>query len=512
MPSFSAFTLSAAFLIIALVLSSIRQRRTLPAPPGPAPLPIFGNFLSLPAKHQWVTFANWSKTLQSDLISVRSFGQLTLVINSKKVVKDLYEHRSAKYSDRPMFVILELTGWDFNTGLIPYSEKWRARRRLLHATLHEKAAQRYRPLQRAKVHELLCGLHSSPEKFESHISRLAGTIAIAVAYGDIGGKRQIDEFIHQAREAAETLSKTMWPHSITLNALPFLRHFPGWLPGFGFQGLARRCRKLITDMQNVPWAVVERAMPSMASKMMENLEKIKIGPDSLQAAKDACAITFAAGADTTSSAMTTAVLCLLRNPEIQLRAQQEIDEVVGHHCLPSYEDRSSLPYVDAIHREVLRWHPVLPLSVARAALEDDIYNGYFIPKGTELFLPYRAMSRDPDEYPEPESFKPERFIKSDGTLNDDNMRYIFGFGRRLCSGHHLADATVWMAIASVLAVFRLVPVKDEYGHEGPVEAKYTSGLVSRPLPFKCAFEPRDEKARALLAQLQDHEDTEQLSY
>ncbi|KAA1476680.1 cytochrome P450-like protein [Dentipellis sp. KUC8613] len=118
------------------------------------------------------------------------------------------------------------------------------------------------------------------------------------------------------------------------------------------------------------------------------------------------------------------------------------------------------------------------------------------------------MARDPDEYPEPESFKPERFIKPDETLNDDNVRHIFGFGRPLCSGHHLPDVTVWMAIASVLAVFRLVHVKDEYGHEGPVEAKNTSPLVSRPLPFKCAFEPRDEKARALLAQLQDQEDIE----
>ncbi|TFY66043.1 hypothetical protein EVG20_g5042 [Dentipellis fragilis] len=485
MTSSDAFVLALAILVVTLVVSSIRRRWALPAPPGPPSLPILGNFLSLPAQQQWVIFSNWSKALQSDLISVRSFGQLTLVINSRKVVKELcglsiaftYSPRVTQYRDlTDLRVVLFRTGWDFNTGLIPYSEKWRARCRLLHATLHERAAQRYRPLQRVKVHELLCSLHSSPENFESHISRLAGAIAIAVAYGDIGGKRQIDEFIHQAREAAETLSKTIWPHSITLNALPFLRHFPGWLPGFGFQGLARRRRELIADMQNVPWAIVEQGMaentatPSMASKMIDNLEKTKIGPDSLQAAKDACAITFVAGADTTSSAMTTAVLCLLRHPEIQHRAQQEIDQVVGHHRLPTYEDRSSLPYVEAIYREALRWHPVLPLSVARAALEDDIYDGYFIPKGTIL------------------------------TANVC-----------LCSGHHLADATVWMAIASVLAIFRLVPAKDEYGNEVPVRVEYTSGLVSHPLPFKCAFEPRDEEARVLLAQLQDQEAMEQLS-
>ncbi|TFY66046.1 hypothetical protein EVG20_g5047 [Dentipellis fragilis] len=479
MASFSAFLLATAVLVAAFVVSSIRRRRALPLPPGPAGLPILGNFLSLPAEQQWVTFANWSKALQSDLISVWNFGHLTLVLNSKKLAKELYERRSAKYSDRPAFVIFQLTGWDFNAAFLPYSDKWRARRRLLHATLHERAAQEYHPLQRAKAYGLLCKLHSDPENFESHITSLAGDVAIAVAYGKVGDKRQSDEFIRQARETMEILSKTALPHSVIINSLPFLRHLPGWLPGFGFQTLAQQCRRLITDMQNVPWAVVERGMaentvtPSMASKMIENLEKAEIGPDSVQAAKDACAVTFAAGADTTVSAMTTAVLGLLLYPENQHRAQQEIDRVVGRNRLPTYEDRSSLPYVEAVYREALRWHPVLPLSVVRAAFEDDVYDGYFIPKGTSLVANVWAMTRDPDEYPDPESFKPERFIKPDGMLNSDDMRYVFGFGRRLCSGQHLADATVWMGIASVLAVFRLVPEKDEDGHEVPVEVEYT---------------------------------------
>ncbi|TFY66047.1 hypothetical protein EVG20_g5046 [Dentipellis fragilis] len=483
MTSSSAFVLSVAILVTAFIASSIRRRRALPAPPGPASIPILGNFFSLQGKQPWVTFANWSKALQSDLISVRSFGHLTIVINSKKVARELYERRSAKYSDRPASLIFKLTGWDFNAGLMPYSEKWRARRRLLHATLHQKVAQEYRPLQRAKAHELLCDTHSDPENFKFHVSRLSGIIAIAVAYGDIGDRRKSDEYICQAQEAVNTLSKTSWPRLVIVNDLPFLQHLPGWFPGCGFQGVAQQCRKLIADMQNVPWAIVERGMaentatPSMASKMIENLEKNEVGPDSLQAAKDACAVTFAAGADTTVSAIMTATLGLLLHPETQHRAQQEIDRVVGRNRLPTYEDRSSLPYVEAVYREAFCWHPVLPLSVLRAAYEDDIYDGYFIFKGTPLAANVWAMTRDPVEYPEPDSFKPERFIRPGGTLNDDDMRYIFGFGRRFCSGQHLADATVWMAIASVLAVFRILPAKDEDEHEVPVKVEYTNGLI-----------------------------------
>ena len=68
-------------------------------------------------------------------------------------------------------------------------------------------------------------------------------------------------------------------------------------------------------------------------------------------------------------------------PEVQLEAQEEIDRIVGTKRLPNFEDRPNLPYVDAIVKEVLRWHPVAPIGVPHMTTEDDIFNGYLIPKG-----------------------------------------------------------------------------------------------------------------------------------
>jgi cytochrome P450 len=70
------------------------------------------------------------------------------------------------------------------------------------------------------------------------------------------------------------------------------------------------------------------------------------------------------------------------HPDIQKKAQSEIDTVIGTHRLPEFEDRPSLPFVEALYREVMRWKPVAPLGVAHAASTDDICNGYFIPKGS----------------------------------------------------------------------------------------------------------------------------------
>ncbi|KAG1849808.1 cytochrome P450 [Suillus tomentosus] len=72
-------------------------------------------------------------------------------------------------------------------------------------------------------------------------------------------------------------------------------------------------------------------------------------------------------------------------PDVQRRAQAEIASVIGRDRLPTFEDRASLPYVEAILRETFRWHPILPLDLPHATSSDDIYDGYFIPKGL-LFL------------------------------------------------------------------------------------------------------------------------------
>jgi cytochrome P450 len=69
-------------------------------------------------------------------------------------------------------------------------------------------------------------------------------------------------------------------------------------------------------------------------------------------------------------------------PDIQKKAQAEIFRVIGSSRLPTYDDRASLPYIEALYREVLRWKPPVPLNTAHVTTEADIYNGLHIPKGS----------------------------------------------------------------------------------------------------------------------------------
>jgi hypothetical protein len=79
-------------------------------------------------------------------------------------------------------------------------------------------------------------------------------------------------------------------------------------------------------------------------------------------------------------------LAMTTYPEVQRKAQDEIDRVLGADRLPKVADRTSLPYIDAVVKEVLRWHPIAPMGIPHMSVGDDICEGYFIPKGS-LVMP-----------------------------------------------------------------------------------------------------------------------------
>jgi len=190
-------------------------------------------------------------------------------------------------------------------------------------------------------------------------------------------------------------------------------------------------------------------------------------------------------------------VAMLLYPDIQQKAQDELDSVIGRDRLPTFEDRPRLPFIDAVCKEILRWRPVTPLALPHAAMKDDIYDGFFIPKGAVVIPNSWAMLHDPTLYPEPDIFKPERFINTDGSLRDDpNLASAFGFGKRICPGRHVVDATLFIVVASLLAAFNIK--RGEGGGSKPSDYTFTGTLSSRPDPFSCSFIPRDEKARELI--------------
>ena len=123
---------------------------------------------------------------------------------------------------------------------------------------------------------------------------------------------------------------------------------------------------------------------------------------------------------------------MVLNPDVMKKAQEELDRVVGKEDLPDFSDEGSLPYIDAVVRELLRWNPPGPIGIPKRVTQDDSYRGYFIPAGATVIENIWAVFRDPNIYPDPDTFNPDRFLK-DGKINPlifNPKDRVFGSGRR----------------------------------------------------------------------------------
>ncbi|KAJ7453392.1 cytochrome P450 [Mycena latifolia] len=483
-----------------------RNRSQLPLPPGPAKLPLVGNLLDVPANFQWERYMEWSKAYDSDIIHVDLLGQSLIVLSSLEATTALLEKRSSIYSDRPgvpMITDPELMGWEFNVAFMKYGDTWRRNRRLMNETFNAKAVRQYRPMEMTASRALLQRLLDRPDAFLDHFYQLAGEVIMAVTYG-INVLPSNDPYITVAHAVAESAAVAAMPGRFLVNFFPSLKYVPSWFPGAGFKRQAKEWSKTVFANRDLAFAETKRQMGSgiaPRSFTVEHLEGLR-DEDAYYQEKDVKATAstmFAAGADTTVSSLGTFVLAMLANPDAQKRAQAEIDSITGGNHLPDFEDEESLPYVSALVKEVLRWKNVAPVGLPRRLTTDNEYRGYRLPAGSIVMGNIWAILHDEVMYPDPNAFKPERFLidgKPNPAVRDPDA--AFGFGRRICPGRHLATSSVWITIASILATFDIQKAVDDMGNVIEPTGEYTSSVISTPVPFKCSITPRSEAALVLI--------------
>ncbi|KAI0659485.1 cytochrome P450 [Cubamyces menziesii] len=502
--------LVSAVLVLA-VLTVRRKRRTLP--PGPKGLPLLGNIFDVPKEFEWLAYEKWSRELHSDIIYLNLAGTPVIVVNSAQAAHDLFEKRSALYSDRTRMPMLnELVGCDWHFVFMGYGDSWRERRRVFHQYFHPNAATSYRPREIKVARELLRRLLETPDDFMIHLRHMAGSLILGVAYGiDVQPKN--DPYIATAETALHAMSMAGNAGAYLVDYMPFLKHIPSWFPGATFKRQAAEWRKATNAMVEVPYKAVRRAMdegkasPSMILSLLHEINEESDKSHKETIISGVAAAAYTGGSDTTVSAIGSFFLAMLMYPEVQRKAQAEVDRVVGRDRLPDFSDEPALPYVSALVKEVLRWRPVTPLAVPHRLTSDDVYNGYHLPAGSIVVGNSWAILHDENTFPDPDAFIPERFLNPDGSLRTemrDAELAAFGFGRRICPGRHLACASIWIAIASVLSTFTLSKAVDENGNVIEPSGEYISGLVTYPMPFKCEFKPRSESTADLVhASLQE---------
>ncbi|KAG9311063.1 hypothetical protein JVU11DRAFT_8967 [Chiua virens] len=299
-----------------------------------------------------------------------------------------------------------------------------------------------------------------------------------------------------------------------LTAFPFrgyislwVINIPTWFPGTTFKRDALRSQELSLRSLNGPFEYVRKSREagsfanSMVSDLLDKLDGMEERALQEKMIKECAATVYIAGYDTSAATLLAFILAMMLYPEAQHRAQAEIDSVLTQNMFPDFSHRKSLPYVEAVLRETMRWHSVTPLALPHMTCRDDVFEGYFIPKGTMILPNVWEIHHEENGYPDPYVFNPERHLTEDGTVVDNDpltSRVAFGFGRRHCPGKWVADSILWMGIVSILAVLRIDKAKDGLGRDIEVEPKFTAGVIRRPLPYSCLIACRSASRECLV--------------
>ncbi|KAF8917194.1 cytochrome P450 [Mucidula mucida] len=488
-----------ALILLTTVLLLKRRQLSLPLPPGPRRLPIVGNLFNRPMHKTWLKYTEW--TVQyGDVLSMEILGQPVIVVNSAKAANELFEKRSSIYADRPPFHMAnDLRQWWWDFAHMRYSDQWRLHRKTFHQYFQTKEAVTYQPIQLAATHTFLKQMLETPDEFFGHVRHHAGSTVLRIIYG-YEAHPYNDSYVTLADNALRGLVLALIPGSYVVDYFPLLKRVPSWLPFVKFQKEAAVAARDAIALRDDPFNELLKsidagtATPSFVSTNIEKIRQSTSGSQTnmVEVVRNCAGVAFAAGADTTVAVVLSAILALVHHPEVQAKAHGELDEVVGRNRIPDFDDQSQLPYIEAVLLEAMRWRPVTPLAIAHAAVSDDIYEGYFIPKGSTVFGNAWAILHDEATYPDAESFKPERFMGDKPQPNPINLG-AFGFGRRICPGRYLALNTTFIGLAGLLWAFDIRPLGKGEGEEAevlPDVMAYSDGVVSHPLPFKCSITPR----------------------
>ncbi|GAB1524599.1 hypothetical protein RhiTH_007753 [Rhizoctonia solani] len=249
---------------------------------------------------------------------------------------------------------------------------------------------------------------------------MAGSTMLMAVYG-YEMMSEDDSLFQAVDTAVQGFSQALIVQNYLVNTIPWLEYVPEWFPGATWKAKANEWRRQRDLMLHVPFEWTKSRMastnaflspaPSMLSSLLTKYmhQESELGIGGLEdCIRWSCGAIFAAGITPIVSSIRVFIMAMAMYPGIQAKAQAEIDGTIGSR-LPRISDWDSLSYVRCVMKEVLRWKLTLPLAVPHACTQDDMYKGYYIPKGAIVIGNSWAISNNPAVYPDPDRLTPIAF-------------------------------------------------------------------------------------------------------
>ncbi|THV02577.1 cytochrome P450 [Dendrothele bispora CBS 962.96] len=491
-----------------VVVWATRKARGLRLPPGPPKLPIIGNLLDLKTTESFLQFTELSKKY-GPIFSLDLLGQTVIVLNNHKVAGDLLDRRSNLYSCRPRFIVVfEYLSNSLLFSGAPYGDYWRRARKAAHESLSVRAAPYVQPYQEREAATLAVTMIDDPDKWDAHLKRSSASTILSVVYGFPPIKRSEDPLIARIMEHMQRNVAAGTTGANLVEVFPILKYVPSWMAKWKRDAMRyyQEDTKFFEELLSYPQKALDDGDPTpcFSTTWIQNADKNGLNPKEIAWLSGQM---FGAGVETTSATLCGFMVAMVMFPDVLRKAQEEVDRVVGRGRVPSFEDSKKMPFVRAMVREALRWWPPGPIGVPHRVTQDDVYEGYTIPKGSTIIYNVWAMNRDPEVYgPDVDDFRPERFLDESGqneVIPPDTHQQghvTYGFGRRACVGLNVANQALFIDIAFMVWAVNIRAAK---GPDGklmmPKRTDWVDdGLVVRPRPFKCEITPRYPNVREIV--------------
>ncbi|XP_059254154.1 cytochrome P450 2C21 isoform X1 [Mustela nigripes] len=460
-------------------------------PPGPTPLPIIGNILQINTK-------NVSKSLRK---LAESYGPVftvyfgmkpTVVLYGHEAVKEALIDQSEEFSGRGSFPVVDFItrglGVVFSSG-----ETWKQTRRFSLTVLRNMGMGK-RTIEDRIQEEALCLVEALKK---TNASPCDPTFLLGCApcnvicsiifqnrfeYGDKTLLTLI-EYFHENL----LISSTPWIQ--LYNAFPLLIHY---LPGSHhvlFKNIAKQFEFIKEKIKEHQESLDFSNPRDFIDYFLIKIEKERHNKQP-EFTMDNLIITiwdlFSAGTETTSTTLRYGLLMLLKYPEVTAQVQEEIHRVVGRHRSPCMQDRSRMPYTDAVVHEIQRYIDLVPNSLPHAVTQDIKFREYLIPKGTTILTSLTSVLHDDKEFPNPDRFDPGHFLDESGNFKKSDYFVPFSAGKRACVGEGLARMELFLLLTNILQHFTLKPLVNPKDID---TTPIVNGLGSAPPVFKLCFVP-----------------------
>ncbi|KAI0746299.1 cytochrome P450 [Daedaleopsis nitida] len=474
-------------------------------PPGPRGWPVIGCFTYL-ARYPELTLQRWA-TKYGPLFSFSIGDQLFVAISDPHIVKDLLVTNGGIFSSRKdMYMKAQLVFCRRGVTATQYNETWRKHRRLASMFLTQRAVAEYTPGLEREAKEMIRDLYVSsqggvlpinPQRFASRAS-LNNILMLTFGFRT---ESLEDQLVFDLLRLSREFMNTTGPVANLVDFIPLLQMLPNHMAARG-KALNRelveicgiivqRIRNAIQDGDPYPDCMAKYLLVHQEAEKLDDLDIIVL-----------CGAFMIGGVETTSSVKQWFAAHIPTHPDIQAKAHAELDSVCGRDRLPTADDEVHMPYVHAIVKEIERCHNPFWLGTPHMNTEDFYYYGYLIPKNTVVIVNTWTMHHNPERYPDPYEFKPERYLDDrltcaeSANLPDPMKRdhWMFGAGRRICPGITLAEREIFLAVSHLLWAYKMEELPDE-----PIDLKEYDGLSGRsPVPNRVKLTPRDEQVAVVL--------------